>query len=150
MGPPTLSFLLTRKGPQPRLSRQAPRRSETAARSQPTLLRRSRCRSRRSAAVRQTHAPPAPSRLGRLCQASLRWSPAGVALSRPLHPSRGHLQSSLVGLRPVTFRWKDYAHAGEQGKMTLGTTEFLRRFFLHVLPRGFVRIRHFGFLANRW
>jgi hypothetical protein len=31
-----------------------------------------------------------------------------------------------------------------------GTTEFLRRFFLHVLPRGFVRIRHFGFLANRW
>src|SRR6266567_2201248 len=99
MGPPTLSFLLTRKGPQPRLSRQVPRRSETAARSQPTLLRWSRCRSRRSAAVRQTHAPPAPSRLGRLCQASLRWSPAGIALSRPLHPSRGHLQSSLVGLR---------------------------------------------------
>ena len=38
----------------------------------------------------------------------------------------------------------------KQGKMTLGTTEFLRRFFLHVLPRGFVRIRHFGFLANRF
>ena len=34
--------------------------------------------------------------------------------------------------------------------MTLGATEFLRRFFLHVLPTGFVRIRHFGFLANRW
>ena len=34
--------------------------------------------------------------------------------------------------------------------MTLGATEFLRRFFLHVLPRGFVRIRHFGFLANRF
>ena len=50
----------------------------------------------------------------------------------------------------VTFRWKDYAHGGKQGTMTLGTTEFLRRFFLHVLPRGFVRIRHFGFLANRW
>ncbi len=50
----------------------------------------------------------------------------------------------------VTFRWKDYAHGGKQGKMTLGATEFLRRFFLHVLPRGFVRIRHFGFLANRW
>ena len=50
----------------------------------------------------------------------------------------------------VTFRWKDYAHGGKQGKMTLGTTEFLRRFFLHVLPRGFVRIRHFGFLANRF
>jgi predicted RNA-binding Zn-ribbon protein involved in translation (DUF1610 family) len=50
----------------------------------------------------------------------------------------------------VTFRWKDYAHGGKQGKMTLAATEFLRRFFLHVLPRGFVRIRHFGFLANRW
>src|SRR5207245_2868817 len=50
----------------------------------------------------------------------------------------------------VTFRWKDYAHGGKQGKMTLLATEFLRRFFLHVLPRGFVRIRHFGFLANRF
>jgi hypothetical protein len=34
--------------------------------------------------------------------------------------------------------------------MTLDATEFLRRFFLHVLPKGFVRIRHFGFLANRF
>ncbi len=34
--------------------------------------------------------------------------------------------------------------------MTLGATEFLRRFFLHVLTKGFVRIRHFGFLANRF
>jgi hypothetical protein len=49
----------------------------------------------------------------------------------------------------VTFRWKDYAHCGKQKKMTLLATEFLRRFFLHVLPKGFVRIRHFGFLANR-
>jgi hypothetical protein len=50
----------------------------------------------------------------------------------------------------VTFRWKDYAHGGKQRKMTLLATEFLRRFFLHVLPRGFVRIRHFGFLSNRF
>ena len=50
----------------------------------------------------------------------------------------------------VTFRWKNYAHGGKQGKMTLSANEFLRRFFLHVLPRGFVRIRHFGFLANRF
>jgi hypothetical protein len=50
----------------------------------------------------------------------------------------------------VTFRWKDYAHGGKQSRMTLAGTEFLRRFFLHVLPRGFVRIRHFGFLANRF
>jgi Putative transposase len=50
----------------------------------------------------------------------------------------------------VTFRWKDYAHGGKQRNMTLMGTEFLRRFFLHVLPKGFVRIRYFGFLANRF
>jgi predicted RNA-binding Zn-ribbon protein involved in translation (DUF1610 family) len=50
----------------------------------------------------------------------------------------------------VTFRYKDYAHGGKHRVMTLAAIEFLRRFFLHVLPKGFVRIRHFGFLANRW
>jgi hypothetical protein len=49
----------------------------------------------------------------------------------------------------VTFRWKNYAHDSKQGQMTLVATEFLRRFLLHVLPKGFVRIRHFGFLVNR-
>ena len=50
----------------------------------------------------------------------------------------------------VTFHWKDYAHEGKQGIMTLDAMEFLRRFVLHVLPKGFVRIRFFGFLANRF
>jgi len=50
----------------------------------------------------------------------------------------------------VTFRWKDYARGGKQGQMRLTATGFLRRFFLHVLPKGFVRIRHSGFLANRF
>lgn len=49
----------------------------------------------------------------------------------------------------VTFRWKDYAHGNKKRKMTVTADEFLRRFLLHVLPRGFVRIRSFGFLANR-
>jgi hypothetical protein len=49
----------------------------------------------------------------------------------------------------VTFRWKDYAHASASRTMTVSTDEFLRRFLLHVLPKGFVRIRFFGFLANR-
>ena len=49
----------------------------------------------------------------------------------------------------VTFRWKDYAHGNKKRKMAISTEEFLRRFLLHVLPRGFVRIRHFGFLTNR-
>jgi hypothetical protein len=50
----------------------------------------------------------------------------------------------------VSFRWRDYAHGSKQRIMTLDAVEFLRRFFLHVLPRGFVRIRHYGLLSNRF
>src|SRR5713101_6386374 len=49
----------------------------------------------------------------------------------------------------VTFRWRDSAHHNEQKLLTLSLDEFLRRFLLHILPQGFVRIRNFGFLANR-
>jgi hypothetical protein len=49
----------------------------------------------------------------------------------------------------VTFRWRDSAHHNEQKLLTLPLDEFLRRFLLHLLPQGFVRIRNFGFLANR-
>jgi hypothetical protein len=49
----------------------------------------------------------------------------------------------------VTFRWKDYAGGSRIRTMTVSAVEFLRRFLLHVLPRGFVRIRHYGLLANR-
>jgi hypothetical protein len=49
----------------------------------------------------------------------------------------------------VTFRWRDSAHQNEQKLLTLSLDEFLRRFLLHLLPEGFMRIRNFGFLANR-
>jgi len=49
----------------------------------------------------------------------------------------------------VTFRWRDSAHNNEQKLLPLSVDEFLRRFLLHLLPQGFVRIRNFGFLANR-
>jgi hypothetical protein len=49
----------------------------------------------------------------------------------------------------VTFRWRDSAHNNEQKLRTLSLDEFLRHFLLHLLPKGFVRIRNFGFLANR-
>jgi Putative transposase/Transposase zinc-binding domain len=48
----------------------------------------------------------------------------------------------------VTFRWKDYQAGNRQKHMTLDAEEFLRRFLMHVLPAGFVRIRHYGWLAN--
>jgi hypothetical protein len=57
----------------------------------------------------------------------------------------------LIGMEDgkVTFRWKDYAHGGKKRKMTLTGEEFIRRFLLHVLPKGLVRIRHYGWMANR-
>jgi hypothetical protein len=49
----------------------------------------------------------------------------------------------------ITFRYKDYAHGSQIRSMTLQRDEFLRRFCLHILPPRFVKIRHFGILANR-
>jgi hypothetical protein len=57
----------------------------------------------------------------------------------------------LVSFRDgkVTFRWRDSAHKNKKRLMSLALDEFLRRFLLHTLPSGFVRIRHLGFFANR-
>ena len=49
----------------------------------------------------------------------------------------------------MRFRWRDYAHGNKVKVMTLDVGEFIRRFLLHVLPRGFTRLRHYGVLANR-
>lgn len=49
----------------------------------------------------------------------------------------------------IRFRYKDYAHGNRRKVMALAPTEFIRRFLLHVLPAGFMRIRHYGILANR-
>jgi hypothetical protein len=49
----------------------------------------------------------------------------------------------------VSFRWKDYAQGSKQKVMTVSADEFLRRFLIHVLPKGLVRIRHFGLFTNR-
>jgi putative transposase/transposase-like zinc-binding protein len=48
----------------------------------------------------------------------------------------------------ITFRWRDYARGNKPRLMTVSAEEFIRRFLVHVLPKGFVRIRHFGFMAN--
>ena len=50
--------------------------------------------------------------------------------------------------RAVAFTWRNYAAGGERAVMTLDAVEFLRRFLLHVLPKGFVRIRHYGLNAS--
>ena len=58
-----------------------------------------------------------------------------------------HRLISFVGGN-VTFRWRDYAGGNKTRVMTVSADEFMRRFLLHVLPKSFVRIRHFGVLAN--
>src|ERR1700687_3713732 len=52
-------------------------------------------------------------------------------------------------LMAKSLRWRDSAHHNEQKLLPLSLDEFLCRFLLHILPQGFVRVRHFGFLANR-
>ena len=61
--------------------------------------------------------------------------------------SNGRLISLENG--QVRFRWRDSRHNNRSSTMRLEATEFIRRFLLHVLPAGFVKIRHFGLLANR-
>jgi len=61
--------------------------------------------------------------------------------------SNGRLLSLENG--QVRFRWRDSRHGNRRSVMTLDAVEFIRRFLLHVLPAGFVKIRHFGLLANR-
>ena len=58
----------------------------------------------------------------------------------------------LIGFadNKVSFSWKDYRHESRKKVMRLDAQEFIRRFLLHVLPTGFQRIRHYGFLANRY
>ena len=60
--------------------------------------------------------------------------------------------SRLVGLDDgqVSFTWKDYRQDGKPKVMTLAAEEFIRRFLQHTVPNGFHRIRHIGFLANRY
>jgi hypothetical protein len=54
-----------------------------------------------------------------------------------------------IGNDAVSFTYKDYRQDGAQQQMTLDATEFIRRFALHILPKGFVRIRHYGILSSK-
>jgi hypothetical protein len=88
--------------------------------------------------------------LGGVLEASLRWPRMLQYLgryTRRVAISNHRLVSFADG--QVTFRWRDSADHNKQKLLTVRVDEFLRRFLLHLLPEGFVRIRNFGFLANR-
>lgn len=52
--------------------------------------------------------------------------------------------------KKVTFTAKDYRHGGKKTNLTISSHEFIRRFALHILPKGFTRIRHYGILSSSW
>ena len=94
--------------------------------------------------------PGGRDRMGRLCQTALR--PTSTSAEIPArYTHRVASNQRLISLENdrVTFRWKIYARGNQPATMTLKAVEFVRRFLLHVLPRGFVKVRHFGLLANR-
>jgi Putative transposase len=98
--------------------------------------------------IDQTVRPIARSLQGRSGEATDRSKPLDnvPTLARVAPEPRGEVR---LADEMVTFRWRDSAHDNAQKLLTLSLDEFLRRFLLHVLPKGFVRIRHFGFLAHR-
>ena len=89
--------------------------------------------------------------VGGLCEAALRRPGAGPEVPGPLHAPRGHLQFAidLAGGWPRHVSLEELRRRQRQQTMSLTAVEFLRRFLLHLLPSQFVRIRHYGFLANR-
>jgi predicted RNA-binding Zn-ribbon protein involved in translation (DUF1610 family) len=72
-----------------------------------------------------------------------------ISNSRLLALTPSPLGEEGGGVGTVTFRYKDYADDRQHKTLTLDTVEFLRRFVQHVLPKGFMKIRHYGLLASR-
>lgn len=62
----------------------------------------------------------------------------------------GNQRIKAIDNKTITFDYKDYKTAGAKKQMTLSHQEFIRRFALHVLPKRFVKIRHYGFLSSSW
>ncbi len=79
-----------------------------------------------------------------------RWSGTRSPVPGPLHPTLAISNHRLVSFKDdrVSFRWKDYAAGSKQKTIMVSADVFLRRFLIHVLPKGLVRI-HFGLFANR-
>src|SRR6267142_711080 len=116
----------------------------------PTQLPRKPDLSRPAQDLRRLATAAVQKGLGGVRETTLRWPGVCAPVFGPLHRvaiSNHRLVSFTEG--KVTFRWRDSAHNNEQKLLTLALDEFLRRFLLHLLPKGFVRIRNFGFLANR-
>jgi hypothetical protein len=125
--------------------------AQAPARGAQTLLPRKTRRASESQGLRSVASSAVPLQNGWSIQNALSAGATCASLPRPVHPSGGHFKPSTHRTHRcmITFRWRDSAHKDKKRLMTLPAGEFLRRFLLQVLPPGFVRIRHFGFLAHR-
>src|SRR5215472_17434615 len=136
---------------RPSVPAQVPHISTKGLRRRETVLVRVPSRTGPSGPIRRLDRIAETEGLDRPRQAALRRPGASVSLPGALHPSRRHLQRTIApyGGRPVRFRWRDSKDHNQIKEMSLDAVEFMRLFLLHVLPSGFVKIRHFGFLSNR-
>src|SRR5437016_5828194 len=145
------SLLSPYPGTPARVSRQVSRRSQVGFSAWPVSFFRESGSAPATQDLRLPAETTVPIGLGRLLQMPFD-GPEYVLqyLGRYTHRvaiSNHRLVSLADG--QVTFRWRDSADHNQQKLMTVSLDKFLRRFLLHLLPKGFVRIRHFGFLANR-
>ena len=89
--------------------------------------------------------------LGPLCQMSLWRTATGLKLANYTHRvalSNRRIVAVNAPQQTVTFTYRDYRHGSQLKELTLSALEFIRRFSLHILPPGLVRIRHYGILGN--
>lgn len=107
---------------------------------------------RRSRHIQSHAGVAAQNRMGGLCKRTLRRTKICVGLSVAIYAQGAISNTRLIraDADSVTFRVKDYRidGPGRHKTMTLATDEFIRRFLIHVLPRGQHRIRHYGFFGN--
>ena len=151
-------------------SHQAPRLSLSRQSARPGVSRQISRRPARGRMRRTASSLPGPQRPcgdARTFQRFLAplWQQPWVVYAKPPFASAQHVLSylgrythrvalsndRLVALREgqVVFRWRDRRRGNRPKVMTLTADEFIRRFLLHVLPTGFMRIRHYGVLGNR-
>lgn len=147
----TLPFLSAGESVEPRVSRQVHRWIKAILPTKQARVSWSLRPLGAGEGVRGLPAHLVPAGVGRVRQAPVWWTRARSAVPGSLHSSRRDLQPSIALGRqqPSVLRSKDYAHHNKRRTLTLSHEEFLRRFLQHVLPKGFPRIRYFGWLANR-
>src|SRR6185369_98626 len=145
------ALLLDGEGPLGALPPTVPADAACRARGRTAAVLRRFCSACQQTCFRSLSKTAGEEKVGGLLQKTVRRSQASLALSVALHHRVAISNRRLISAENgVTFRYKDYRLDGSARykRMTLATNEFIRRFLIHILPKGFHRIRHYGLLAK--